>query len=226
MSRKDPPGRPRPEFRRPHAFVFNDKAESPYSTQGNREPVRVLGEDRKEHKDREGRFEKDNEPLDYDDTGRTGRRGRSSSPAQSPRREEAQGYRRRSRDQSYSRSLSPEYRPRRRDPEACRDQDTQRGRRGFSDRWRPPGPPYRHYNAGYTITDHNNGKSIECGPEYFMKPEVLQDVMGRYGPGDVVSVRYSDFSYDNQAEIGPQFTLSSEGKIYIKKDVPFILFKV
>jgi hypothetical protein len=59
-----------------------------------------------------------------------------------------------------------------------------------------------------------------------MKPEVLQEVTGRYGPGDVVSLRHSDFSYDNQAEIGAKFTLSSEGRLYIKKDVPFILFKV
>ncbi|CAN9113363.1 unnamed protein product [Alternaria alternata] len=70
------------------------------------------------------------------------------------------------------------------------------------------------------------GISFNCGPEYFMKPEVLQDVTGRYGPVDVVSVRHSDFSYDNQAEIGARFTLSSEGRLYIKKDVPFILFKV
>lgn len=41
-----------------------------------------------------------------------------------------------------------------------------------------------------------------------------------------MSVRHSDFSYDNQAEIGAKFTLFSEGRLYIKKDVPFILFKV
>jgi len=164
--------------------------------------------------------------LDYNEPGESSHRGRSSSPRQSPRRDEVQGYRRRSRDRSYSRSLSPEYRRRRPNPEPRREQETQRGRRGASDRWRPARSPYRHHNAGYTITDHNQGKSFNCGPEYFMKPEVLQDVTGRYGPGDVVSVRHSDFSYDNQAEIGARFTLSSEGRLYIEKDVPFILFKV
>jgi hypothetical protein len=41
-----------------------------------------------------------------------------------------------------------------------------------------------------------------------------------------VSIRYCDFSSDSQAKIGEKFTLSSQGKTYVKAEVPFIFFHV
>ena len=196
------------DLERAHPSYNDIKDGSPYDKQGNEVPAQKPDNDRTERKDNEDRSRGDNGRLNYDQ-GEKARhqRCRSSSPQRSPRRDQTQDHRSRHRSQEHhNRPCSP-----------------QRGRSRERTPRLPPPPP----DAGYTIWYHRKKCNFNCGPEYFARPlQYPGHLTKQYHAADVVSIRYCDFSSDSQAKIGEKFTLSSQGKIYVKAEVPFIFFHV
>ena len=80
---------------------------------------------------------------------------------------------------------------------------------------------------GYTVIDHSKKTSFQWRPEYGQPRDTChEDLTKLLKAGAVISVRYCDFSSDPDAEVGEKFTLSSQGLIYIKEDVPFVVCRV
>jgi len=80
---------------------------------------------------------------------------------------------------------------------------------------------------GYTVIDHSKKTRFQWGPAYGQPQDTCQeDLTKRLKAGTVISVQHCDFSSDPDAEVGEKFTLSSQGLIYIKEDVPFVVCRV
>jgi len=230
---KQPPGLERAQLPQE-----DDETGSRYNLRNVRRPAEEHDNNRAEQHDRRGRDRQDNEPS------------QNREPDEPPRRQKRSRSRTRSRDRDQGQPRSPS-----RDAKRARKGKSSRPSRDERPRGRDvhqkrspspkrtPAPPKRNPDStkrtpelprspsppgrGYTVIDHSKKTSLQWGAEYGqIRGTCHEDLTKILKAGAVISVRYCDFSSDPDAEVGEKFTLSSEGLIYIKVDVPFVVSRV